>query len=91
MQVKVMRRLFGLQNTFMKNILAMGPALVVLGRFFTNSSTTRAWSNQDYTAGYTDPQSRSLIGKTVRYKISPIMFYLIICKQNHRETGIFLN
>lgn len=57
---------------------------------FIKSSAPRACSSQDYSEGYTDPWSRTLITKTLWCKIFPIMFYLVICKQE-REIYILLN
>lgn len=70
----------------------MGPTPVVLGdgEIFHQQQYNWVWPNQDYT-GYTDPQSRILMAKTVRCKFSPIVFYLIIHKQENSETCILLN
>lgn len=71
----------------------MGPAPVVLGEgeIFHQQQYDWVWSNQDYTEGYTDPQRRSLIVKTVKCKNSPVVFYLTICKQDDSETPILFN
>lgn len=36
-----------------------------MGKFFIKSSATRAHSSQDYSEGYTDPRSRTLITKSL--------------------------